>query len=128
MNGDKSSLEQHLLGGCIESLESKLKLGESFGFPCNSSIEEDLFQGLTDECNKFESYCKAARTLMGVIDKEFDVETNCIKIYYRFYIIMHKGKYIVQVVQWNRGHESISTGSFEKYLDALLFLEEMVLK
>ena len=126
MSSNKSNLEQHLLGGCVESLEAKLKLNESFGFPCNSSIEEDLFLSLPDEYNRFESYCKTARTLMGVVDKEFDVETNCIKIYYRYYIVAYRGKYIVQVVQWNGGNESISTGSFNDYLDALLFLEEIV--
>ena len=125
---NKSNLEQHLLGGCVESLEAKLKLDESFGFPCNSSIEEDLFQDSHDEYSRFESYCKTARTLMGVISKKFNVKTNCIELYYRFYIVVYEGKYLVQVVQWNKGNESISTGSFDDYLDALLFLEEMVLK
>lgn len=128
MNSDKSALEQHLLGGCVESLESKLKLDESFGFPCNSSIKYDLFQDSHNEYNRFESYCKTARTLKGIISKNFNVETNCIELYYRFYIVVFEGKYLVQVVQWNKGNESISTGFFEDYLDALLFLEEMVLK
>lgn len=128
MGNDKSALEQHLLGGCIGSLEAKLKLDESFGFPCNSSIKEGLFQDLHNEYSNFESYCKTARTLMGVVSKEFDVKTNSVKIYYRFYIVVYKGRYMVQAVQWNRGHESIRIGSFEKYLDALLFLEETVLK
>ena len=116
-----SSFQQHLMGGSVELLESKLGIKACEGFPQSWEMREKFSWDSDEDFNEFVSYCEDANALSSNMG-HIRMATS-----YRSYIVLYKGKYYVQVnTCWKQARKYVSTASYDNYLDALLFIEEIV--
>ena len=119
-----SSLNRYLLGSDLEVLEAKLKLSQSKGFFYTTELYRSLDWKSEDLFEDFLQYCKTARTISGSMVSSVPKNSK-----YRYSIVFYMGKYFVYFEQIDSIARLMSGGkSFDKYEDALQYLNEMVLE
>ena len=82
-----SSYQQHLMGGSVELLESKLGIKAREGFPQSWEMKDKFPWDSDEDFNEFVSYCKDANALSSNMG-HIRMATS-----YRSYIVFYKGKY-----------------------------------